>query len=570
VTWRLLRALVWLRWRLLVNGLTSAKRRGALERASRWLEVVLPIALFLLLLPVSLGLTGAAVGAGWLLATHAYDYASIADSATLILMLPLAWIVMRPLIAAFSGRSEAEAPLRLLPIPSALLAHLALLQETADPAFLLFAPALVALPLGAVVGGKLLLAAGAAVAGIALLGVLAALGALVSLGVRLLLRDRRRGEVVAIVFFLLLGTAGVLPQFLVVRHRPGGSASSSAPPAEERSGQTKHHWQGLSSALRVSPPGLYGGALAAAAAANWSGAAARAVALALFAAAGLAAVAPLSRYLNETPEHTSRATPARATRPRALRLPFVAPATAAVAGVTFRSAIRTVRGRMVLLMPPVLVAMLAAVSNRGDSSPLPFGGTPLALGAFAVLMTIGNVGVFSCNQFATAGSGFVLELLQPLREVTLVRGRALALAGFSVLALALGLAPLLVLGSHVAPLILLAILLGGVAVEVVVSPLAAALSAVMPKTVDLTRFARGGQPNAGASIAHMLVSGLACLPPAGCLALALAVWRKPWLAPLLTGGWLVCATAAATLLLPVAARVVAARRENLALLAMGN
>ena len=569
MTWRLLKALAWLRWRLLVNGLTTAGRRGGLERASRWIEVGVPVALVLLALPVSLGLAGVAVGAGWLLAARPDARPVVATVATLILILPVVWIVLRPLLGAFGERSEPETPLRLLPIPSALLARLALLQQAADPAFLLFAPAILALPFGALAAGRVLLAGAAAAAGLALLVFLLAAGALVDLAVKLLLRDRRRGEVVALLFFLLLGFAGVFPQFL----QPGTHVTHSRSPAQPapapRFEGPELPWSGAASALRVSPPGLYGDALARAAGGEWVGAGGRVAALALVAAVGILAVPTLHRRLTETPASAPRTGRARAAAATTVRLPFVTPATAAVAAVELKAALRTVRGRMALLFPPLFVAALAFAPIRGHASSFPFAGSPLALGALAVLMTVANVGVFSCNQFAVAGTGLILELLQPLGVVALVRGRALAFAGFSAIALALGLAPLLLVGPRVALGVLLAMYLGGLAVGVTVSPAAATISAVMPKEVDLGRIGRAGQPHAGASLAHMFVSGLAALPAAGCLALALVVWRKPWLAPLLTGAWLACTVVAASALLPLAARVVAARRDNLALVAMG-
>jgi hypothetical protein len=71
-----------------------------------------------------------------------------------------------------------------------------------------------------------------------------------------------------------------------------------------------------------------------------------------------------------------------------------------------------------------------------------------------------------------------------------------------------------------------------------------------------------------AGYSHGMRTRLA-LPVAGCLAIALVVRRKPWLAPLRSGAWLACTLGAASTPLPVAAKVVAARRDNLPMVAMG-
>ncbi len=196
----------------MVNGLRGGRRRDAIERFSRIGEVALPAAMVLLMTPVVGGMAGVGAVAGWHIATNA-DHARLATAvASMLLLAPMAWLLMRPLLLAGQGGVERGELLRLLPVPTSFLRHLELLKVATDPILLIFAPALLCLPLGAFAAGRPFLGLAALGAALSFIAVLLGLGALVALATQLLLRNRRRGELAMLLFFLLLSVVGILPQ----------------------------------------------------------------------------------------------------------------------------------------------------------------------------------------------------------------------------------------------------------------------------------------------------------------------------------------------------------------------
>jgi hypothetical protein len=570
VTPRVLRAILWLQWRLFVNGLRSGRQRGKLEAASRLAAAAGPIVTGLLLVPVTIG--GAVAGAvgGYVLATRPGGVPFVAFLSAIVAAVPTLWLLARPFSLIADGRLERSDLLRLLPIPLVVLRHLELLRAAAEPAFLVFAPGLVAVGLGALAGGRPLVALLATAAGCAFFAMLACVSSAVALATHLVLRDRRRGEIAALIFVLTMSSLGILPQFFA--HERGGDRPRSA--VNQSSRPAVRHSQGppdvttLPIGLRVLPPFLYAQVLARGAAGDAAAAALPLGSLLALAGVGYAISVPLHRRLLETPETGAPAGAASSTS-RVVEIPFISRPVAAVAVVQLRAFLRTVRGKMTVFFAPLMGVLMTLAFTRGGQGAPAFLSSGYAPAGFVVLICLSNLGVLTCNQFASSARGLILELLLPLDTRSMLRGRALASTLLCALSLALGFLPLLLMLPKLSVSDWIALFLAGMAAHITMAPLAAALSAVFPKASDLSRVGHSGQPHPAAGFIGFAATPLAAFPPVGCILLANLVLGRAWLAPVLVGGWVALATVGALGLLSQCERIVAARSENLAMVAAG-
>lgn len=564
------RALAWLQWRLAVNALRGGRRRDTLERASRWLDVLTPVVTTVLGIPLVLLLVVLGAMAGFALAQGRSGSGTVEAVVSAVLLFPLALVTLRPIFRAGRGYLERSDLVRLLPIPRSLLFNLEFVRAAADPAVLLFVPALLAVPCGALAAGAGWLAVAALAAGIAFLLVLVGLAGFVVVAAQLLLRDRRRAEVAALILALGVMALNFLPQ-IVARERPprrSAPAAPSAGPARGASGQRADQVR-LPAALRVLPSSVYAAALGQAASRQVLAAAGSIGALAVVGASCYALAAPLQRRLLETPARSSRRI--GAARMETWTLPFVSRATAAVATVQARTTVRTVRGRWGLIASPLFGTFFVfAFSRPSGRHSLDVFGSPLVVTIVVVFLALQSLAAVSANQFACDGRGLPLLFLQPLSARTLVRGKALGIGVLQVVCMLLAMLPVLVLLRPAQPSLWLAVFLGGLAAMVALAPVTAALSALLPKRVDLARWGRSSNPHATAGLVNFLASALAAGPPVGAVLLASGVLHRPWLAPLLMVGWLMVAGVVARLMLPVAERILAKRRENLALIVFGD
>ena len=179
-----------------------------------------------------------------------------------------------------------------------------------------------------------------------------------------------------------------------------------------------------------------------------------------------------------------------------------------------------------------------------------------------------SLAALSSNQFASDGRGLPLLFLQPLSARTLVRGKVLGIGVLQLACMLLAMLPVAVLGRPANPSIWLAAILGGLAALALLAPVSAALSALFPKQVDLSRWGRASNPHATAALVSFLATGLAVAPFVVAEVLASGLLHRPWLAPLLMAGWLLIAGVAAVLVLPLVERIVVGRRENLTLVVL--
>jgi hypothetical protein len=172
------------------------------------------------------------------------------------------------------------------------------------------------------------------------------------------------------------------------------------------------------------------------------------------------------------------------------------------------------------------------------------------------------------NLFARDGAGLTLQWVQPLADRDLVRGKLLGAAalGLCVTACALALAALVLRG--VSPLHWLCLLLLGCAAFCWTAPLGAILSCLLPKKVDPSRF-KEARPHQGAALLGVLAATILTGSPVSAVLLA-RLLLGPWAALGLAALWAALSAAGALALAEVARRLVASRRENLALVVQGS
>jgi hypothetical protein len=230
--------------------------------------------------------------------------------------------------------------------------------------------------------------------------------------------------------------------------------------------------------------------------------------------------------------------------------------------------VRTPRGRSVLLSPLIVFAVLTVLVLRGGESPQ-FG--PFALQAGLGLATFG---AFICllailplamNQFAIDGAGLTLEFLSPLDDRDLLAGKAIAnglLAGLPTLVCVLFSAAVFARDS---PALWLCLPLGLAATYFLTVPAAALWSALFPRAVDLNSIGRGSNAHGAAGLLGLL-SFVAAAIPSLLLSFLTARWlARPTLAPVVLLAWCLVSYGICRLALVPLRRLLARRRENLAL-----
>lgn len=586
---RLLRAFLWLRWRTLANSLGAGGRRTLGARLRAWGEVAVKVLLALFLAVAALGLAAGAVFAGPALLGGGEGR----GVALLVVRLVLAALVVSLLFfsvfqAARGGVSRATR-LLLLPVSRRRLHGLELAASLGDPWLLAVVPALLLLALGTAV----LRPAGAAALLLAtalLLALLAVLSATASFAVQLLLRERRRAEWVTLVVFVVWMALAVLPSLF--EDRLDGDEPAADTPAAATQGAVGPDGDEAEEAdeddedeaprgerlarragtfplpLQPVPTEAYALVLARASAPDgaapdrwsaWQGVAVLAVEVALLYALSLA----LWRRLLADPAGGSSSRRAAGPPLPTLAPPGLTPAATAVAWALVRGVWRTLQGRLALVMPSLTLPVFAIVFRpEGGEAALPVS-TPALLALAAVALALLGQQAVMLNQFGVDGTGLSLELLAPLPARDLVLGKA---AGGAVLTLASLLPALLVVAAFNprAPLLLWpAAVLAAVAGYALFAPLAAWVSVLLPKAVDLGKIGREGQAHQGAALAGMACLGMVLSPVAAVGLAALALWRSPLLLLVAESGLAAVSCLVSVPLLHLAAGYLDQRRERL-------
>jgi hypothetical protein len=573
----LLRAFLWLRWRMLVNRLRFSRRRGGGAVALAWGGALFGVLFAGLALLLAFALAVAAGFGAWELGREGDGR----EVVLLVLRFGLgALTVLVVLLAALtaSGGIGANATrLLLLPVSLRQLHALELGAAVVDPwppPRVIMIPALFVLAAGTAV----LHPAGAVPALLAvvfLLGILAGLSTAVGFAVQIFLRDRRRAELATLLLIVVWVAVSMLPAALQSGHRrqrTGAAVAKAAASVEKpAAAPLAATSEGDAAGADVFPAWLlplpseacslaFAGASAGQAGRAWAGTGI--LALELVACYALSLVA--WRRLVTSPETASGRRGAVAKPLPALRFPGLTTAAAAVAWAQVRCALRTVQGKIALVMPTLsLLAFSFVVGQPGITSQLPFAArwSGVLLAVVAVAITLLSQQALLLNQFAVDGAGLTLELASPLSDRDLLLGKAAGGAILAACALLPALLAVATLRRGTSPLLWPAAALAGFGAYALLSPLAAWLSILLPKAVDLSRIGRNGKPHPIAALVYIFALPMGLLPPVALGAVALVAWNSPALALLLEAFWLTLAIAVAWTFLRLTESGLARRRE---------
>jgi hypothetical protein len=555
----ILRAFLWMRWRVLINSLERTGARDTLERFSIAVEKLGPIIALVLLIPSSLALLVLGMTAGFGLANSEWIIAM--EVIRYFLLLALALTLIGPVILP-TRDSGSVVRLLLLPIPRLSLYIGQMAGSIADPWIILVVPMVLGVAIGLAVGLSFFAAAVALLAGLVLVLFLMGLTALASSIVHLLLRDRRRGEIVMLVLVLIIPVLAMAPQFFFREEARDGRRLTR----EERAALPPSRMARVATTVAPYVPSeMYRRATIAAATRPAQAVPPLAMLGVLALAVQAAGFAVYRRVLDMPVSLGARRAGAFGGLWNQV-IPGLGPAASSVAFTQVRLGLRSPRGRSIIASPLLVALIFAVMTQRAGRAPIPgldFS-SGLGIAAFAVLTSILALMPFSLNQFAIDRAGFTRQMLSPLTVRDLLWGKAVGNGMIAAIPATLGaLIPALMLGGG-PPLYWVALVLIGIASYVLLAPIAAMLSAFFPKTADLNSIGTSGNAHQAAGLLGMLVFA-ACAAP-GILIAVFAVrflHRPDLLLPLLLG-WLVVASGLSYLLFFPVARFVDSRRETLA------
>jgi hypothetical protein len=555
----LVRAFIWLRWRLLANGLTGSHRRDAVERLSRVLALLAPAFMIFFFALGSLAMTGMGSLAGYTLARGAAHPEGA--RATLVIVRLLLTGITAVLILIPLGRSlQSGLPganrFLLLPVPRSLLHFVDVAAGLFDPWLIFIVPGLVALALAMAVSGDPLGGAVALAAGVALVAALTCLGGLVTFTIQWIMKERRRAEWAGMIFIIVLSSAGMIPALLAPAPGAGWTKVRLVLPP-------------LWTTLPL-PGEMYGWALRQVVRGH--------PAAALRGIAGLLCEAGLLFWLSsKVHAHLLVATSGSGGRRsgamgagREWRLPWLGPGATSVARAQFVTGLRTVRGRIGVFLNGPIVVLITILLHRFTRSELPGlavtdGPSILGLG---VLLSLLSLQPIMMNQFATDRSGLTTQLLAPVSDYEMLMGKAtgclMLVWTSSLLCLAASVAV-----SPGGPLTLwVTAVLCSLATTLFAAPVAALLSILFPRRADLNKVGGGGNAHGAAVLAGSLMTLLSALP--GSVILLAGSWLEtPGITAAIALAWAAVAAIVAWAALFVLGPVLAARRENLLLVAGG-
>jgi hypothetical protein len=558
---RILRAFAWLRWRMLVNSLEKTGARDTLERFSLAIEKLGPIMALIVMIPSALALAVVGAAGGFGLGRGDQD-SMLFEAARYLLLLVPAISVVGPLLLPAADRTN-PVRLLLLPIPRSTLYAAQSATAFGDVWILLMLPVVLFVPVGLAAAGAFGSALVALIGGALLVAVIIGLSSLATSLLHLIVRDRRRGELLALLFILIIPAASMLPGLLHAGRDRGS--------AERREEFHLPGWAAAAGdrALKLYPTELYVKSTRQAAGGDFIAAGARIAALAitgvLLHAIGMFVFARVLDSPGSTGARRSIATRAAWGR----TLPGLTPGASAVALAHVRLALRTPRGRSILLAPLVMTGVFAVVMRQhaGDLGVGPMSLTGgIGLASFTSFISLVATLPIAMNQFAVDRAGMTLALLAPLSDGEYLAGKAVGNAFIALAPALLCLVAAFALFPGGTWPMWLALPPALLSICLLVSAPAAMLSALFPRLVDLNSIGRSSNAHGLASLLGML-SFVACGAPSVLLAVAGTRWLgRPSFVPVLLLAWCAIAYVISRLLFIPARRIFAARRENLALL----
>ena len=559
---RVLRAFAWMRWRVLINSFERTGARDTLERLSLAVEQLGPIIAALLLVPSLVGMAALSAFAGYALTAN--PQAAVTFEVLRFLTLAASVLaVIGPIVLPVMERAN-PVRLLLLPIPRATLYVAQASSTLADPWTLVLLPVAVFLPLGLAAGGAVQGAALALAAGLLFVLVIVGLSTLTAFAVQLIVRDRRRGELVALAFILILPLFGILSN--TIGHDVSRRSRRGLPPAPiEGSTTATFADQVAREAFRLTPSERYTAATRGGAEGRPAASAAALLALAATAVLLHTGAALAFRRLLAFPGSVSRRRSGGSPAAPARRVPGLSPGAGAVAIAQMRLVLRTPRGRSTLLSPLVVFITLALVSSRGAGPFSNLAQSGIGLAAFGAFVSVMATLPFAMNQFAIDGAGLTMELLSPLSDADLLNGKAVANGVLAAAPALLCVLAAFMLFPGGPPALWISLPIAVACVCLLVAPAAAALSATFPRVVDLNSVGRGSNAHGVAGLAGVATVLLSALPPGALILVANAWLNRPQLTPLFLLAWLAVVFVVNRLLLRPLCALLARRRENLGL-----
>lgn len=560
---RQLRAFAWLRWRLLLNGVRGSKRRDTLEQVSRVLALVAPAAIVVFSLGSIIALGFGGFSGGLALARG--------DSSTseVVIIVCRAVLAAQLLIVTFmplgvgTQAGARYARLLLLPISRRVLHFVEVQSGIADPWIFVIVPALLLMTVALMVGGAGTAGAIMLLGALGLLAALLSLSALVSFLAAWLMRDRRRAEWSTLAFVAVISVVGLLPHLFV-----GDAAREQREARAEGRKTDGFSIERVESALpawtRALPSEMYGQAMTAATVGHAPGRALGWVGGLWLLAAILYLLSGLvhQRLLDAGDGQARR----RTGQPLAglPRIPLLGHEASAVAAAQYRTGLKSVRGRLAVLLPGPMMGLLAIVLARTPEEAEWIAQIPnyghLVFGA-SLIFSIYAIQPFSMNQFASDRAGLTLQWLLPISARDLVLGKAAGTFGLFGTAALLGLIVTAITTGGGPVMLWLAVALAGCATFFTLAPIAASLSALLPVSADLSKTGSGGNPHGAAMFAGTFLVMIAAAPPGLILLIGPRFSDAATLAA--SAGWLGLVMVIALPMLTLSSKLVTTRRENL-------
>lgn len=545
-----LRLFLWLRYRLWVGGLRRALASGPLSSLGVGLGAVIGVLALLFLVVVAVALLAAALA--WS-RTIANPDPTVAGPSLLLLRIGLA-VLLALLVVLLASRAGTGAfgltpagwtRILLSPLPRRHLHRLESVSHVFDPLILVTAPAL--LLLGALVArGQGAVAVAMAVLGsVVMIVVLLMCSALIGIALQVVLGNRRHAEWMMLATLLVITVGSAVPALVqngrtidddsVAPSRIEESATESRPdeaaepPTREVSPRDRVTIRTVPTAfttfpwwLQWLPSEAFARSMVLLGTGKNTAALPSLLSLALFGTICWILSGRLWARLITSPGTGSVRISTGTASIRADALVGFSLQTTSVAIATARSFLRTVRGKLAIILTPTLVVVIGVALDVGERSVgaaasgglfgalLGSRGTMLA--SVAISMSVLNLMPLLANVFGADGEGFTRQALVPLTPRQWVGGKSI---GVLILYLAV-LAPALVVVLLWTGLDVMGLgeaVLRGLGVLVWMIPVGLWVSIVFPRAVDLNSMGKQGNPHTLAqfltflSLALVLVFG---------------------------------------------------------------
>ncbi len=558
-----------MRWRVLMNSLERTGARDHVERLSLALEQIGPLIAVALVIPSMVILFGTSVFAGFRLAST--ERAIVLAVLRILLAAASVLCIIGPLMLPSMERTTAVR-LLLLPIHRRTLYVTQLASTVSDPWVLLAIPAVIGLPVGLAIGGAFVAATIGLVAGVLFLLTLVGLSAIASTVLSLIFRDRRRGELLALIFVVVIPVVSSLPGLLFATagnfDRAGWHRPTRAERAAERQQSPPRSVQIARRAIAYVPSELLVSSMRSTTQREIGSAGLSLLSLGVFVIALHGASMLMFGRLLDSPASGTSGRTRSSTAVWTIRVPGLRRGAAAVAQAHLRLAMRTNRGRSMMISPLIVFPILTIVARRlAGIGEIPFIFDGLSVAAFGSGVALLSILPFAMNQFAIDRAGLTMEFLLPLSTEEILIGKFIGTGVIALVPAVVCMLVAFVFLPHGSLIPWVSLPLAFIATYLLVAPLAAALSAVFPRSVNLNSIGNASNAHGLAGVFGLAAFGAAGAVPAFIAFVSVVLLRRPTLAPVLMAVWCGIALVFSWLSVPVVTAIVNRRRENLAMVA---